>query len=151
MSLAKNLLRKDIKPGLAEKMSCFRKITEVLIRVVPVVTSYDTDPVNYNSFSLSLNLFSTPEVKVTKSVNKSGEEVTEMEYKKEGQVKKIVKKLYQVNAEAYVKWKMQLDHVLTNRPCECPKVKLDMVGAMLDGDLLKSWKLWCKTESEWEM
>ena len=38
-----------------------------------------------------------------------------------------------------------------NRPCEYPKDKLDVAEAMLYGDLLESWKLWRKTESEKEM
>ena len=35
-------------------------------------------------------------------------------------------------------------------PCESGKEKLDMAEAMLDGDLLESWKLWRKTESSKE-
>ena len=53
------------------------------IRFVPVVFYYDDESTNSNSFSMSLNLSSTPEVKLTKSVNKSGEEVTEKEFKKQ--------------------------------------------------------------------
>ena len=49
-----------------------RKIAEVPIRVVPVVTLYDIDPDSTNSFFWSLNLSSTPEVKIIKSVNDSG-------------------------------------------------------------------------------
>ena len=64
-----------------------------IIIFVPVVTSYDSESDNSNSFSLSLNLSSTPEVKITKSVNKSGEDVTEKEYIKEGRVKQVIKKL----------------------------------------------------------
>ena len=87
----------------------------------PIATSYDTENDNYNSFSLSLNLSSTPEVKIAKSVNKSGEEVMEKEYKKDGQVKHVLKKLCSENIESYPKWKHQLDHVLKNRPCESPR------------------------------
>ena len=77
MSFEKNLSLKDINPEWAEKCSGYRNITEVPIRIVHVVSSYDTEPTNSNSFSMSLNLFSTPEVKMTKRVNNSGEEVTE--------------------------------------------------------------------------
>ena len=123
-------------------------MTEVPVRFVSVATSYDAEPDSSNSFSLSLNLSSTLEVKNTKSVNKSGEEVTEKEYKKEGQVKHVVKKLCSGNAEGYLKWKEQLKHVLRNRPCESPKAKIDMTEAMLFGDLLESWKLWRQSEAD---
>ena len=69
------------------------------IPFVPVATLYDADPDNSNSFSLYLNLSSILEVKITKSVNKSGEKVTEKVYKKEWQLKQVVKKLYQGNTE----------------------------------------------------
>ena len=72
----------------------------------------------------------------------------ENEYKKEGQVKQFVKKLWSGNADAYLKWKMQLDHAFKNLPYESDKAKIDMEETMLDGDLLESWKLWCKTESK---
>ena len=62
----------------------------------------------------------------------------------------MIKKILSGSAEAYLKWKMQLDHVLKNRPCESGKVRLDMAEAMLDRDLLDSWKLWRKTESSKE-
>ena len=123
MPFTKNLNLKDINPEWSEKRSGYRKLDEVPIRFVPVVSSYDAEPDNSNSFSLSLNLSSTPEVKITKSVNKSGEEVTEKEYKKDGQVKQVIKKLCSGNAEAYLKWKIQLDHVIKNRPCESSKAK----------------------------
>ena len=42
------------------------------------------NPITLTLFFLSLNLSSTPEVTITKSVNKSRKEVTEKEYKKEG-------------------------------------------------------------------
>ena len=54
-------------------------------------------------------------------MNKSGEEATEKEYKKKGQVKHVVKKLYSGNAEGYLKCKNQLYHVFKNRPYEYPK------------------------------
>ena len=73
------------------------------IRFVPVVSLYDAEPDNSNYFSLSLNLSSTPEVKITKNVNKSGEEVTEKEHKKEGQAKQVTRKIYSGSAEAYLK------------------------------------------------
>ena len=50
-------------------------------------------------------------------------------------MKQVVKKLYQGNAEAYLKWKIQLYHVLKNRPCESSKAKLDMAEVMLNGYL----------------
>ena len=84
-------------------MSGFRKMIKVPIHVVPVATLYDTEPDSSNSFSLSLDLSSTPEVKITKSVNKSGEEVSKKEYKKNGQVKWVVKKFYEGDAEVYLK------------------------------------------------
>ena len=55
---------------------------------------------------MSFNLSSTPEVKIVKSVNKSGEEVTEKEFKKHGQVKQVIKKLCFGNTETYLEWKM---------------------------------------------
>ena len=97
------------------------------IRFVPVASSYDAEPDNSKSLYLSLK------VKITKIVHKSGDEITEKEYKKEGQVKYVVKKFYLGSAEAYLKWKIQVDHVLKNRPCEYPNAKLDMVEAMLNG------------------
>ena len=99
MPFAKNLVIKETKPEWAEKTSGFRKIAEVLINFVPVVSLYDADHDNSNSFSLSLDICSTLEVKITKSMNKSGEEVTEKEYKKEGQVKHVVNKLCHRNDE----------------------------------------------------
>ena len=89
MSFKKNISLKDINPDWSEKRSRYRKIAEVSIRFIPVVSSHDDEPSNSNSFSLSLNLSSTPEVKITKSVNTSGEEVTEKDFKKQGQVKKV--------------------------------------------------------------
>ena len=61
--------------------------------VVPVATLYAADFDNSNSFSLSFNLSSSPEVKNTKRVNKSGEEAIKRVYKKEGQIKQVVNKL----------------------------------------------------------
>ena len=48
--------------------------------VVSVATSCDVESNISNSFSLSLNISLTPEIKITKTVKKSGEEVTEQEY-----------------------------------------------------------------------
>ena len=64
-------------------------------------------------------------------------------------MKQVVEKLYSGNVEAYLKLRNQLDHVLKNRPRT--KAKLDMAVAMPHGDLLESWKLWSKTESENEV
>ena len=91
MPFAKNPNLKDINPEWTEKRSRFRKLSEVPTRFVHVVSSYDAEPDKSNSFLLSLNLSSTPEVKITKRVNKSGEKVTKKEYKKEGHVKHIIK------------------------------------------------------------
>ena len=52
------------------------------IRFVPVVSLCDAEPDNCNSFYLSLNISLTPEVNINKSVNKSGEEVTEKSTRK---------------------------------------------------------------------
>ena len=46
-------------------------------------------------------------------------------------MKYAVNKLCHGDAEAYLKWEMQLDHLLNNRPYESPKAKLDMIEAML--------------------
>ena len=73
----KNFSLKGINPDWADKHYGYGKISEVPILFVPVVTSYNADPDNSNYFSLSLDLSSTPEVRITKSVNKSGVEVTE--------------------------------------------------------------------------
>ena len=40
---------------------------------------------------------------------------------------------------------------MKNRPYEITKEKHGMVDAMLDGDLLESWKLWHQTESDKEI
>ena len=77
--------------------------------------------------------------------------MTKKEFKKQGQVKQVIKKLFSRNAETYLKWKIQLDHVLKNRPCESGKENLDMTEVILNGDLLKSWKLWRKTKFEKEI
>ena len=87
MPFENNLLLKDINPDWSEKRSRYKKIVEVLIRFVPIVSSYDDEPSISNSFSLSLNLSSTTEVEITKSVFKSGEEVTEKEFKNKDQIK----------------------------------------------------------------
>ena len=80
MPFEMNLPLEDINPDWAKKRSGYRKIAEVIIRFVFVVSSYDTKPTNSNSFSMSLHLSSTPKVKITKSLNKSGEEVTKKEF-----------------------------------------------------------------------
>ena len=112
-------------------------MVDVPIRFVPVLLSCDDDPDSSNSFSLSLNLSVTPEVNITKRINKSGDAFTEKDYKKESHVKHTVKKFCSGSAEVYLKWKIQLDHVLKTRPCEFPNAKLDMAEAMLYGDLLE--------------
>ena len=81
MSFENNLLLKDNDSGWDEKRPGYRKIIEVSILFVYVVSSYEAEPTDSNSFSISLNLSSIPEVKITKSVNKRGEEVTAKEFK----------------------------------------------------------------------
>ena len=81
MSFENNLLLKDNDSVWAEKRPGYRKIIEVSILFVYVVSSYEAEPTDSNSFSISLNLSSIPEVKITKSVNKRGEEVTAKEFK----------------------------------------------------------------------
>ena len=85
MLFTNNLVLKDINLDQTEKHSESRKIAEVPIRFNPIVTSYDADPNNSNLFSLSLILSSTPDVKITKSIHKSGEEITKKQDKKEEQ------------------------------------------------------------------
>ena len=72
---------------------------------------------------MSLKLSSTLEVKITKSVNKSGEKVTEKEFKKQGQVKQVIEMICSGGTEAYLKWKMQLDDVPTKFPCKSGEEK----------------------------
>ena len=98
-----NLTLKELDIDRTERRVGFRKITDMLTHFIHVATSYDAESDNSNYFSLSLNLSPTSEVKVTKTVNKSGEKVTENEYKKEGQVKQEAKKLFSGNAESYLK------------------------------------------------
>ena len=117
MPFENNLSLKEINPEWAEKRSGYRKIAEDPIRFVPVVSSYDTQHTNSKYFSLTLNLSSTIEVKITKIVSKSGADVTEKYFKKQGKVKHFIKKLCLGNAKAYLKWKIQLDRALKSRPC----------------------------------
>ena len=81
MSFENNLLLKDNDYGWAEKRPGYRKIIEVSILFVYVVSSYEAEPTDSNSFSMSLNLSPITEVKITKSVNKRGEEVAAKEFK----------------------------------------------------------------------
>ena len=76
--------------------------------------------------------------------------MTEKEYKKEAQAKQTIKKVCSKNDETYLKWKMQLDHVLKDCPYESPKAKLDMAEAIVNGNLLESWEMWHQKESEKE-
>ena len=91
MTFAKNLVLENINPEWAEKSSGYKQIAEVLIRFVPIVTTYDAESGNSKSFSFSLNLSLTPELKTIKSMNENGEKVTEKKYKKEGHVKKVLR------------------------------------------------------------
>ena len=50
MPFTKNLNLKDINPEWSEKRSGYRKLDEVPIRFVHVVSSYDAEPENSNSF-----------------------------------------------------------------------------------------------------
>ena len=83
MPFENNLLLKDINPEWAEKWSGYRNIAKVPICLVSVVSSYDAEPINSNSFSISLNLYSTPVLEITKSINKIEYEVTEKKFKKQ--------------------------------------------------------------------
>ena len=66
----------------------------------------------------------------------------EKEYRKEVQVKQVVKKVCSGIIEAFLKWKRYLDQVIKSNPYKSPKAKLDMAEAMLYGNLVESWKLW---------
>ena len=77
-----NLPLNDINPDWTEKRYGYRKMEEFSIRVVPIVSSYGDESTNSNSLSISINLSPTPEIKITKSVNTSWEEVAEKEFKK---------------------------------------------------------------------
>ena len=66
MLFAKTMLIKEIKHDWAKKISGYKKMAEVHIRFVPVATLHNAESDNSNYFSLSLNLSSTPEVKLTK-------------------------------------------------------------------------------------
>ena len=44
-----------------------------------------------------------------------------------------------------------MDYVVNIKPCESPKIKLDMTETMLNKDLLESWKLWRQTEGAVEV
>ena len=140
----------DCKPEWAERQGK-RQVADVPVRFIPVASPYDDEKSTAHSFSLALNLSSTPEVKTTTTTNEKGEKVKEKSYVKEGQVKQTVKKLCAGTAESYLKWKRQLDEVCKNKPCESSKAKLDMAEAMLYGDLLESWKLWRQTEGAVEV
>ena len=76
----------DCKPEWAERQGK-RQVADVPVRFIPVVSPYDDEKSTAHSFSLALNLFSTPEVKTTTTTNEKGEKVKEKSYVKEGQVK----------------------------------------------------------------
>ena len=106
----------DCKPEWAERQGK-RQVAEVPVRFIPVISPYDDEKSTAHSFSLLLNLSSTPEVKTTTTTNDKGEKVKEKSYVKEGQVKQTVKKLCSGTVESYLRWKRQLDEVIRNKPC----------------------------------
>ena len=120
---------RDCRPEWADTKG-YKMIGQPPIRFVPTKTEYDNDSPS-NSFSLYLNLNSTPEVTVKKRKLESREEITE----KESQVCQSVKKLCTGDAEAYIKWHNQLDQVITGKPCDTNKAKFEIVEIMLYGDL----------------
>ena len=128
---------KDCRPEWAE-IKGSKMVGQPPIRFVPKATEYDEDCPS-NSFSLYLNLNSTPEVTLKKRKLESGEEVTEKEYSKEGQVCQSVKKLCTGDAESYIKWHKQLDQVVKGKPCDTNKAKFEIVEMMLYGDLKDTW------------
>ena len=71
MPFVKNISLKEINPKWVERCVGFRKVSDVPIRFVPIATSYDAKSCNSDSFSLSLDLISTPEVNITKNINRS--------------------------------------------------------------------------------
>ena len=82
MPFVKNIPLNEINPKWAERCVGFSKVTDVLIRFVPVATLYDAKSDNSDSISLSLDLFLTPKVNITKNINKSWEVANEKEYNK---------------------------------------------------------------------
>ena len=140
----------DCKPEWDERQGK-RQVTDLPVCFIHVVLPYNDENSTAHSFSLALNLSSTPEFKTTTTTNEKGEKVKEKSYVKERQVKQIVKQLCAGTAESYLKWKWQLDEVIKNKPYESPKAKLDMAEAILYDDLLESWKLWRQTEGEVEV
>ena len=128
---------RDCRPEWAE-IKGSRMIGQPPIRFVPSKTEYDNESPS-NSFSLYLNLNSNPEVTLKKRKLESGEEITEKEVTKEGQVCQTIKKLCTGDAEAYIKWHKQLDQVITGKPCDTNKAKFEIVEMMLYGDLSDTW------------
>ena len=130
----------DCKPEWAESQGK-RQVTDVTVHFIPVVQPYDDEKSTAHSFSLSLNLSFTPDVKTATIANEKGEKVKEKTYVKEGQVKQTVKKICSGTAESYINQKRQVDEMFKNKPYESPEAKLDMAESMLYGDLLESRKL----------
>ena len=130
---------KNCNSKWAEKTGS-KMIGQPPIRFIPKETEYDNDD-STNTFSLYLNISSsTPEVTVKKRKLESGEEVTEKEVSKEGQVRQSIKKLCTGDAEAYIKWHKQLDQVILGKPCDNTKSKFEIVEMMLYGDLKDTWQ-----------
>ena len=59
MPFSKNMSIKNIKHDWAEKISGYRKMTEVPIRFVPVATLYDAEPDSSLFFSVPQSLFNS--------------------------------------------------------------------------------------------
>ena len=73
----------DCKPEWAERQGK-RQVADVHVRFIPVVSLYYDEKSTAHSFSLALNLSSTPDVKSTTTTTEKGEEVKENSYVKEG-------------------------------------------------------------------
>ena len=112
----------------AEKTVC-----KILIRFVPKTTDYDVDD-SANTFSLYLNLNSSPEVIIKYRKQEYREDVLEKEVSKEGQVRQTVKKLRIGDAEPYLKWYTQLGQVITGKPYDTNKAKFEIVQIILYRD-----------------
>ena len=85
MSFVKNMHLDKITPTWAARCVRFSTVADVPI-LPPPLQLHMMLKVTTLIFLLSPNHYSTQEVKIVKSVNKSGEEVTENGYKKECQV-----------------------------------------------------------------
>eukprot|EP00957_Ditylum_brightwellii_P193141 14706481-Ditylum_brightwellii.AAC.1 len=44
------------------------------------------------------------------------------------------------NPKELINWKIQLDHVIWNKPCKSPESQFDMVEMLLGGKALQHWQ-----------